>query len=129
MVDAAGLLAAHGSATLARAYFKDPGLPAPGEHPPGVLRARFGCCAANRASTSHVVSRWAVLLRGEGGGGGLAAGGRDLPLTPAPIALEHIKGPILAVGAGLDNVGDSPTYVHEIQQRRTDPAPVSMTPG
>lgn len=45
---------------------------------------------------------------------------RGKPLTPAPIALEHIKGPILAVGAGLDNVWDSPTYVHEIQQRRTD---------
>lgn len=46
---------------------------------------------------------------------------RGQALAPGtPIPLGRIDGPIMAVGGGLDNVWDSPTYVQEIQQRLRD---------
>lgn len=46
---------------------------------------------------------------------------RGQALTPGtPIPLGRIDGPLIAVGGGLDNVGDSPIHVQEIQQRRRD---------
>jgi dienelactone hydrolase len=150
MVDAAGLLAAHGYATLALAYFKDPGLPSRLENIPLEYFAR--ALRLLRRQPGVDPTRVVTMGASRGGEASLLVGAtfptlvhgaialvpnvsissspdeptipawtyRGKPLTPAPIALGDIDGPILAVGAGLDNVWDSATYVREIQQRRTD---------
>ena len=148
VVEAAGLLAAHGYPTLALAYFKEPGLPAaleriPLEYFAGALRmlrrqpdvdpdhlvvmgsSRGGEAALLIASTFPTLVHGAIALVPNVNIGSSPAGPttpagtyRGQALAPAtPIPLEHIDGPIMAVGGGLDSLWDSPLYVQEIQQR------------
>ena len=151
VVEAAGLLAAHGYPTLALAYFKEPGLPSalariPLEYFARALRvlrrqpdvdtahlvvmgsSRGGEAALLIASTFPTVVHGAIALVPNVNIGPSPARSaipawtyRGQALAPGtPIPLGRIDGPIMAVGGGLDNVWDSPTYVQEIQQRLRD---------
>jgi dienelactone hydrolase len=152
VVEAAGLLAAHGYPTLALAYFKEPGLPSalerisleyfaralrvlrrqPDVDPAHLVvmgSSRGGEAALLIASTFPTLVHGAIALVPNVNIGPSLPLGSSVPawtyrgqaLAPGtPIPLGRIDGPIMAVGGGLDNVWDSPTYVQEIQQRLRD---------
>jgi dienelactone hydrolase len=147
MVDAAGLLAAHGYTTLALAYFREPGLPydlvnIPLEYFARALRllrrqphvdprrvVTMGVSRGGEASLL-VASTFPRLVHGAIGlvPSSLVYGAPDRrqpawryrgrPLKPmTPIPVERIAGPVLTAGGGLDVVWDSNFYVHEIGVR------------
>jgi dienelactone hydrolase len=150
MIDAAGLLAAHGYPTLALAYFGQPGLPPqlirvpleyfrravrallrePGVDPARVVvmgTSRGGEAALLLASTFPGMIHGAVALVpsadvNQGPKDGDAAWTlRGKDVeAPEPIAVERISGPVLTVGAGDDLVWNSAAAVAEVQRRLAD---------
>jgi dienelactone hydrolase len=150
MIDAAGLLAAHGHPALALAYFRAPGLPSHLRRIPleyfrraivilmrarGADPARVATIGASRGGEAAllIAATYPRLVRGAVGLVPSVSVGnspddftipawtrRGRPVVPGPIAVDRIDGPVLAAGAGLDNVWDSATYVGEIRARRAD---------
>jgi dienelactone hydrolase len=146
MIDAAGLLAAHGYPTLALAYFGRPGLPprlvnipleyfaravrvlqrAPGVDPARVVvmgTSRGGEAALLLASTFPRLIHGAIaLVPSDSVYPAPAANLRAWTLHGRAVPLEQIpveriSGPVLAVGAGDDRVWASQDSVAQIQRR------------
>jgi dienelactone hydrolase len=146
MADVAGLLAAHGYPTLALAYFGEPGLPSklanipleyfaraarvlrrrPQVDPhrivvlgdsrggeaallvaatfPGLIHGAIGLVPSDSVYPSPAANLRAWTLHG-----------RPVPLEQIPV--ERINGPVLTVGAGLDQVWSSKPSVISIEHR------------
>jgi dienelactone hydrolase len=147
MIDAAGLLAAHGYPSMALAYFDAPGLPTrltriPLEYFERALRllrrqpqvdpdhtvvlgaSRGGEAALLLASSFPRLLHGAIALVPSSETGdspadpGTAAWTyHGRPLPLRPIAVERITGPILTAAAGQDSVWPSTIYSDQIERR------------
>jgi dienelactone hydrolase len=147
MIDAAGLLAAHGYPSMALAYFNAPGLPTrltriPLEYFERALRllrrqpqvdpdhtvvlgaSRGGEAALLLASTFPRLLHGAIALVPSSEtldsptDFGVAAWTyHGRPLPIRPIAVERITGPILTAAAGQDSLWPSTTYSDQIERR------------